>query len=242
MTREEDPEERIRQLERPLAELAQTSELGGEQPSSTAYLPPPVPGYSPQDYTPPTYAGPPPYGAPPYSTQPRKVSGGIPWIVFGLIAVVLVAMAAGVIAFVSKMSATSGISGGGGSIDLPSIPSIPPMPSVPSIEIPNIPVPPGLPGSAPQTITAAPGETVSVAGVENTRTVVCNDSSVSVSGVSNTVTITGHCVSVTVSGMDNVVTVDASDTIGASGFDNRITYHSGAPQINATESNIVVQG
>jgi hypothetical protein len=65
---------------------------------------------------------------------------------------------------------------------------------------------------------------------------------VTVSGVNNTVTITGHCVSLTVSGVENVVTVDAADTIGASGFDNEVIYHSGAPQINATGSNVVSQG
>jgi hypothetical protein len=46
-----------------------------------------------------------------------------------------------------------------------------------------------------------------------------------------------------VSGIGNVVTVDSADTIGASGFDNQVTYHSGAPQIsNSGSSNVVQQG
>lgn len=243
MNPEDDPEERIRQLERPLADMARTSELGsGQSSSGTAHLPPPAPAYTPPDYSTPTYGSPPPYGNQPYPTpypsQPQKISGGIPWLVFGLIAIVLVAIAAGVVVFFSKMSGTSGsgISGGGGSIDLPAIPSIeiPSMPSIPAV--------PGAPDADPTAIVGAPGETVSVAGIENNKTIACNDATVTISGIRNTVSITGHCVAVTVSGMNNVVTVDIADTIGASGFDNRITYHSGSPQINATDSNIVEQG
>jgi hypothetical protein len=65
---------------------------------------------------------------------------------------------------------------------------------------------------------------------------------VSVSGVSTTVTITGQCATVTVSGMQNKVTLDESDQINASGFDNVVTYHSGAPDINSGGSNVVQPG
>ena len=166
------------------------------------------------------------------------MSGGIPWLVFGLIAVVLVAIAAGVIVFTTKMAGFTtsddrGVSGGGGSIDIPSIPSI---------DIPSIPAPPGAPGADPEVISPPPGGEVGVSGVENNKTVACNDGSVNISGIRNTVNITGHCLKVTVSGMNNVITVDIADAIGASGFDNRITYHSGSPQIDSTDSNIVEQG
>ena len=63
-----------------------------------------------------------------------------------------------------------------------------------------------------------------------------------ISGIRNTVNITGHCVKVSVSGIENIITVDIADTIGASGFDNRVTYHSGSPQIDATGSNVVEHG
>jgi DUF3060 family protein len=87
-----------------------------------------------------------------------------------------------------------------------------------------------------------PGGQISVAGVGDNKTIECNDSLVSVSGVSNTVTITGHCVSVTVSGMDNIVNMDTADTINASGFDNKVTYKTGTPEINSGGSNIVGRG
>ncbi|MCW2554425.1 MAG: hypothetical protein JWR78_4206, partial [Mycobacterium sp.] len=70
-----------------------------------------------------------------------------------------------------------------------------------------------------------------------------NDSVVNVSGVSNTVVITGQCRSVTVSGVENTITVETAATISASGFDNRVTYLSGAPQIeNSGDSNVVEKG
>ena len=242
MNPEDDPEARIRELERPLTDQARTSELGtGRQSGSgSAYLPPPVPGATPSAYGAPEYGAPPQYGTQypaPYAPR-RKVSGGIPWLVFGLIAVVFVAIAAGFIVFTSKMAGfttpdDSGVSGGGGSIDIPSIPSI---------EIPSIPAPPGAPGADPEVISPPPGGEVSVSGIENNKTVACNDGSVTVSGIRNTVNITGHCVKVTVSGMNNIITVDNADAIGASGFDNRITFHSGEPQIDSTDSNIVEQG
>ena len=239
MNREDDPEARIRELERPLNDQAHTSELGREHSgSNTAYLPPPVPGYTQPDYSTPVYGSPPPYGTQQYgagySAPPRNVSGGIPWLVFGMIAVVVLAIAGGVILFVSNMSSDrSTVSGGGGSIDIPSIPSI---------EIPSIPAPPGAPDADPTAIVGTPGETVTVSGIDSNRTIACNDGSVTISGIRNTVNITGHCVDVSVSGMNNVVTVDIADVIGVSGFDNRVTYHSGSPQIDASDSNVVEQG
>ncbi len=243
MKSEDDPEARIRELERSLTDQAQTSELGtGHASSGAAYLPPPVSGYSA-----PNYGSPPQYGTEPFGTQPygtpytaprRKISGGIPWRVVGLIAVVLVAIAAGFSVLTSKTSEItaprdSHVSGGGGSIGVPSIPSRPSNPSMPNL--------PGVPGES-GVLAASPDAPASVSGIENNKTVDCTDGAVTVSGIRNTVNITGHCVNVTVSGMNNVVTVDATDAIGASGFDNRITYHSGSPQIDSTDSNIVEQG
>jgi hypothetical protein len=55
--------------------------------------------------------------------------------------------------------------------------------------------------------------------------------------------ITGHCTSLTVNGMKNTVTVDASDSIDASGMNNRVTYHSGSPKVsNSGVDNVVAQG
>jgi hypothetical protein len=258
---DDDPEARIRELERGLNDQAQASELGrGQSGGDTPYMPPSTPTYTPPDYNTPAYGSQQPYGTQPYGTQPYgdqsydnqpygtspygqfpsvppKSSGGIPWAVFGVIAVLFIGGAvAGAIFYTSHSGSGSSVSSGGGSIDVPSIPSFP------SIEIPSIPAAPGAPSADPSVIVAAPGASVSVSGIDENQTVTCNDGSVAISGVRNTVNVTGHCVKVTVSGVNNVVTVDAADAIGASGFDNRITYHSGSPQVDNAGSNVVEQG
>jgi hypothetical protein len=100
---------------------------------------------------------------------------------------------------------------------------------------------PGRPGAGPS--TPPPGGNLSVAGINENQTIACNDSIVDVSGVSNTVVITGHCTSVSVSGVQNSITVEAVDTIDVSGFNNKVTYHTGSPKISKSgESNVVQQG
>jgi len=104
--------------------------------------------------------------------------------------------------------------------------------------------PPTSRRTSPSTSTATPrGTQLSVAGINENRTIACNENIVNVSGVSNTVQISGHCASLSVSGVQNAITIDAVDTITASGFNNKVTYHSGTPKIsNSGESNVVAQG
>ncbi len=207
MEPQDDPEARIRELERPLADVARATELGGANYTSDgAGAPTPSPAY----------------GAP-YATAPRTAAGRFRpwWLVLALIAVAVLILAVGVAVFRTTMSPRGGfgisapdrqpsVLGGGGSIDRG-------------------------PGDQPSTTgdgsvtTPPPGGLLSVSGMGETKTIACNDSFVSVSGVSNTVTITGHCMSLTVSGMRNLVTVGTADTISASGLDNRINYLSGSP-------------
>jgi Protein of unknown function (DUF3060) len=122
-----------------------------------------------------------------------------------------------------------------------------PPSSIPSI--PSIPFNPGPWPTATKTpgpsISAAPppGGQLSISGIGDNRTVACRDNIVSVSGVANTVVITGHCTSLSVSGVQNTITVESVDTIDASGFGNKVTYHSGTPKVsNSGDSNVVGQG
>jgi hypothetical protein len=238
MDPQDDPEARIRALEQPLADTARATELGTTPStgSGNAYLPPPLPPMPPQasgpdygaQYTPPGYGA-------PWAPPPRKTtSAGIPWVVLGIGAVVFMAVAAGVGFFIVNKSTRQFPM-----INIPSIsvPSFPSIPSIPRVQTGQ----PGQPGQ-PAPTTAPPGGQLSVAGIQENKTIVCNDSHVSISGVSNTVTITGHCANVTVSGMQNNVTLDTSDQIDASGFNNVVTYHSGSPDINSGGSNVVQQG
>lgn len=227
MNPQDDPEARIRDLERPLTDMARTSELGT----------------APYGYPPPTQPW--PYGAPfPPAPAPRTSSGFRPWMVIVPIAVVLLAVGGGVAVYLMSSggptSSTAGrptISGGGTITRSPgSLPSTP-APSTPATETPA----PTMPG--PSAPTATPGGILTVSGIEENKAIACDNSIVTVSGISNTVVITGHCASLTVSGIENVVTVDSADTISASGFENHVTYHTGAPRIdNAGGSNVVQQG
>jgi hypothetical protein len=241
MDPKEDPEARIRELERSLADTARASELGAAPYSGDAFTATP-PTYVPPTATPATYVpssrydggSMDPYATPQYSYPqvPRKMStgfGALPFVIAGIVLAVMLGI--GAVVFFSVRSSIPG-----GLTSIPSIPSIS-IPSFPSVE------PPRTPGGSASTVQVPPpGGSQSVSGVGENKTVVCNDSAVSISGVTNTVTITGHCTKVTVSGMQNHVTLDTANAIGASGFDNVVTYHSGSPDIDSGGSNVVQQG
>lgn len=204
MTGDEDPEERIRELERPLAEAARASEVGSSAPE--AY---PAGPTAPPPPTPWTYGGPLP--GPP----PRRPSGNRMWWILGaVVAVGAVALAGGIAALAAhQLSGARSI----------------------------ITSPPTISGTSSP--AGVPGARLGVAGVNQHRTIACNRNVVDVSGVSNTVVITGHCAGLNVSGVQNSVTVEAVDGIDASGFNNKITYHSGTPKVsNSGGSNVIVQG
>ncbi len=148
------------------------------------------------------------------------------WILGTVIVIGVIALAGGIAAFAAHQ-----ISGVKSFITSPPSVSTSPAPSASR-------------RAAPSTSPAPPrGARLSVAGINESRTIACNDNIVSVSGVSNTVTITGHCASLSVSGVQNAVTIEAADAITASGFNNKVTYHSGTPKIsNSGDSNVVTQG
>ena len=225
MEPQDDPEARIRDLERPLAYQADTSELGAGQYgggyattpqwSSTAPLPPP---------------------------PPAPTSGTRGWWVLPVaVGFVLLAVIGGIAFYLMSSGGTSTTTGGrptysGGGGSVTSSPMRQPPATVPETEIP-------LPPSVPSSPTAAPGVNVNISGVGGNREVACDNGSINVSGVSNVVNITGHCAELSVSGVGNTITIDSADAIGVSGFDNRITYHTGAPQVeNSGGSNEVGQG
>ncbi len=234
MNSQDDPEERIRELERPLADAARASESGqtpppGGYPYSSAPPPPPPP------------SAPWAYGAPSYGPPPKSPSGNRTWWIVGTFIVIgFLALAGGIAAFAAhQLSGVRSIISSPPSISAtfgpPSTSSSPRSPGPPSTRTGT-----ATPSTSP---APSPGARLSVSGINENRTITCNDNIVSVSGVSNTVVITGHCTSLTVSGVQNAITVDAVDSIDASGFSNKITYHSGNPKIsNAGGSNVVQQG
>jgi hypothetical protein len=238
MEPQDDPEKRIRDLERPLADTARASELGEPARGGLGYPPPPpgpVPPAPPPYNAPPAYDAPPAYSyAGPYGTPPKSSGGNRLWWILGAVIVVAVlALAGGIAAFAGHQFSR--------------VRSIIASTPTSTVRVTNAPgtTPRGPNASASGTPTPVPqwGGQLTVSGINENRTVACNDSTVTVSGISNTVVLTGHCASLTVSGMKNVVTVDAVDNIDASGLDNQVTFHSGSPQIsNSGSENTVQQG
>lgn len=229
MDPKDDPEARIRELERPLADAARSSELGtGKQPGPTG--PPPTQPW--------THAFPPPPPGPPTpwpgyepfpaAPQPQRSSGSTAFLIlFGALTMVLVA--GGIATFLmfsgSDPSDTEAFS------DSEST-------TIQHTAIRTAP----LPGPVGPTQVPA-GQTVIVSGIRENRTIDCQDNTVIVSGIENRLEITGHCAAVTVSGVENTITLDSADTIGVSGFDNRVTFHTGEPDVaNSGQSNVVEQG
>ncbi|ORW37187.1 hypothetical protein AWB90_00575, partial [Mycobacterium paraense] len=191
---------------------------------------------------PPPPASPWTYGGPSYGPPPGSSSGNRTWWIVGTFVVIgFLALAGGIAAYAAHQ--LSGVR---------SIISSPPSISAtfgPPSSATSTPRSPGPSSTRTRTTTPstsptpAPGAKISVSGINENRTISCNNNIVSVSGVSNTVVITGHCTSLTVSGVQNAITVDSVDSIDASGFSNKITYHSGNPKIsNSGGSNEVQQG
>ncbi len=249
MSSQDDPEARIRDLERSLgeqpSELTQSSyemgsgQYGGGYTAPPSYTAPQAPYTAPQSpYTAPQS----PFGAP-FPPVPMATTGGAGrgWIVYAVAAAVLVAVIGGTIilfanvfsnvnSFIDTFQGSPTASGGGGG-PFDGSPSRSGGNRSPALTI------------APTAPIGPPGGEISVAGVGDNKTIACNDSVVNVSGVDNTVVITGQCRSVTVSGVENTVTVDSAAIISASGFNNRVTYLSGTPEIeNSGNSNVVEQG
>jgi hypothetical protein len=262
MKPEDDPEARIRQLEQPLADTARASELGGSQPPSDsgyqAYPPPPSgpvppPPPPPPPTTPQEYGG--DYGAgygagyggglqPPFpGATPRSSSGNrVFWILAAVFVVGILVVVGGIAAYAANRVSRSFVT------TLSPTESTSPINSSPPRSTPRSPGPSSTktrtPSAGPSSSPAPPsGGTIIVSGINENKSVTCNNSQVSVSGVSNKVVITGHCASLTVAGMQNTITVDAADTIDASGLNNQVTYHSGSPKISKSgDGNVVEQG
>ncbi|OBF60399.1 hypothetical protein A5753_20600 [Mycobacterium sp. 852002-51971_SCH5477799-a] len=228
MAANDDPEDRIRELERPLAETARASEQGSSQAAGQNYPSGPAGAPTP----PPTWTPGGPLSEP---FQQRPSSNRAWWIVGTFVVIGVLALAGGIAAFAAHQ-----VSGVRSIIASP--PTISTTFSPPSMS--TNPVPSRRKSPSPSASpTAPPGTELSVAGVNENRAIACNDNIVNVSGVSNTVTITGHCASLSVSGVQNSVTVEAVEAIDASGFNNKVTYHSGAPKItNSGGSNVVQLG
>lgn len=260
MNSEDDPEARIRALEKPLADTARASEAGGNPPPGK-WTAPPAPAFPPPAYQPGPAAPPPDYpsgldfppAAPPplnYGTSTFGTStfgASSPWTaprafpsfrLWLILASVLIPVVIAVVGIVLANNARHQISRSLST--LPSASSF--LPNTPTSNVTQAPIQVPIP-SPPAAPTAPAGESLIISGINESRTVACNANAVNVSGISNKIVITGHCKSLHVSGVQNVITVDAVDSIEVSGFTNQITYHTGSPEIEKSgDQNVVQQG
>src|ERR1700760_2232241 len=219
MKSEDDPEARIRALEQPLADAARSSEISANPPPGK-WAPPPGPPMQPPPSMPPPSSMPPP--PMPYDgtfqypqTGPARQGRAI-WILLALFVIGMIALPIGIFLFSSHQISRGGFTT---LLPTPSMSSMSPTPSmaIPSTSAAAIPTP-------PTSVTSAPaGQTITVSGINEVRTIACNGGSVSVSGITNNVTVTGHCTSLTVSGIQNHITIDTGDKIQVSGSGNQIT-------------------
>lgn len=237
-----DPEARIRDLERPLADRAGASELGTTP--YEAQLPPMPPPYTggPADqyqqygqygagpqYGSPQYTS--PYYAPPQRVVRKRSTTAALWLIPVAVLGVVGAAIAGVVWYANL-----------GSPDSFTANPTPPNADDGLRDGPRSPeAVPGIPTEP--TVTVDPGGFTSIGGIDMTQTVICNDGTVNISGVNNDIDIVGNCTSVTVSGIDNDITIESASTISASGFDNQVTYRAGTPEISTSGTgNVVEQG
>ncbi len=218
MNETDDPEQRIRDLERPAS-----AALPHEGPQQT------------------------PYETPPLDAAPTSVgrSGGpdrrgVSNLLFALGLLIIILAGAAFLLFGREPTAGTPVA----AVDRPAPPRAPstiPVGPTPRQQpsLPVIPSPPGVNDTGPTVV--ADGGSVSVSGVDQHRTLTCAGGTVEVSGVDNTVEITGHCGRVAVSGIENIVTLESADVIEVSGIGSRVTYHSGAPRIDSSGSDVTVQ-
>lgn len=92
-------------------------------------------------------------------------------------------------------------------------------------------------------LTVGPGGNLTAEPSNGTVTFVCDRGDMTVGGDTNSVYLVGHCAHLIVRGSHNKVVVDGADAIDADGSGNQVIYHSGTPQISvAGTGNIVKKG
>jgi Protein of unknown function (DUF3060) len=203
MEADDDPEKRIRELERELADLGpapyEAPPLKGDAPP---YPPPPSypappsytgdAGYTPPSYTPPTYG---PGYTPPSPGQynpPPAIQRLMPYYRIFVWAIFIAFIGFIVFNVVRVFTHHTAPSAGHGT---------------------------GAP------LTVAPGGSFQFNGNSETAAIACNQGNIAINGTHGTYTITGHCSSIRVGGYSNNVTVENADTLISNGYGNTVTDH-----------------
>jgi DUF3060 family protein len=243
---EDDPEKRIRELERGLADITPT---GDSAPYTSG---------APQAPSPPSY-----YQAP---TPPRR-NTSMMWLLVLVVLGILVAVVVGLVVLFARSSPSGLISGSIGPRTTNGPTAVPQGGELRvggNQETKTIACNDGnltLYGTGGTYTVTGHCASLKVGGYNNNVTVDSADA-IESTGYSNAVTdhacnnckltlsaygiefdVTGHAASLTISSYDNKVTVDSVDRINVSGYDNVVTYHSGTPKItDSGRSNTIHPG
>jgi Protein of unknown function (DUF3060) len=209
--KDDDPEKRIRELER---ELADSTRPPQSTPPYTGNAQPYI-GDAPQPavdapYAANPYAANPPYTAnPPYAGnapyvrdptwgvdfRPPRRRSPYPWFI---VLIVLGIFVPTIVSLVAHFATSNRVrtSFGNGS---------------------------GATASSNNPTAVPQGGELRVGGNMEGRTVACNDGKLTLYGTNSDYSITGHCVSLTVGGFNNKAIVDSADTLESTGYSNTVT-------------------
>ncbi len=93
-------------------------------------------------------------------------------------------------------------------------------------------------------VTVDSADTLESTGYSNTLTDhACNNATVKLTSYGIVFNGAGHCGSIAIGSYDNHVTVDSVDTVTVSGYSNDVTYHQGTPKVtNSGYDNTIHQG
>jgi hypothetical protein len=203
--KDDDPEKRIRELERELADVTRTPPSApptGDAPY-TGYVPPtgdaPYMANAPYAANAPYTSGAPYVGGSPYGfgVPPPRRRKPYPWFLVLIVLGILVPTIISLLMHFVRPTPMRSTFGNGARTTAPST----------------------GPTSMPQ------GGELRVGGNLETKTIACNDGNLTFYGYGGTYFVTGHCASLKVGGYNNNVTVDSADTLESSGYSNTVTVH-----------------
>jgi len=258
--KDDDPEKRIRELERELADATRP-------PQSTRYTTGDPPYTANAPYTgDPTYVGGSPYG---FGVPPRRRKSTFPWLLIVLVLGIVVPIVASLLATFVRSTPTRSTLGNGPRTTAPSngptaVPQGGELRVGGNLTTRTVACNDGkltlygygttysvtghcaslTVGGYNNNVTVDSADTLESTGYSNTVAVhACNNGNLRLSSYRIAFDVTGHCASLAISSYDNKVTVDSVDSIDVSGYNNVVIYHSGAPKItDSGSSNNIRQG
>ncbi|WP_197283612.1 DUF3060 domain-containing protein [Mycobacterium sp. Marseille-P9652] len=243
--KDDDPEKRIRELERELADV----QRGAQPPGS-----PPRGGF----------------GTPTYGTgyAPPRRKPALRWYTVVFLVATVLSVLFGVVAIVRVMVQSGGLTPVRGSATAPSGPTEVPHGGELRLSDNNstrtVACNDGkltlagfhenvivtghcaslIAGGYSNDVTVDSADTLESTGYSNSLTDhACNNATVKLSSYGIVFNGAGHCGSIAISSYDNHVTVDSVDSVIVSGYSNDVTYRQGAPKVtNSGYDNTIHQG